>query len=142
MASTEEILQKARELGELIASHDSAKKLEDVLQRLENDQDAQRALNDYNRHLQTLAEKQQQGKPIEVADKQQLETLQKGVVTNPVLRDFQMVQMDYVDLMRKVDEAMGGQTPTGTGPAGAMGSAGAAATSPAGNPDLSNLGGA
>ena len=140
MASTDQILQKARELGELIAEHDASKKLADVLSQLEKDQDAQRALNDYNRHLQTLAEKQQEGKPIEVADKQQLETLQKQVVTNPILSRFQMAQMDYVDLMRKVDEAMGGQTPTGTGPAGAMGGGGAA-QSPASNPDLSNLGG-
>lgn len=137
MPSTDQILQKARELGELIGQHDAAKKLEDVLKRLEQDTDAQRLLNDYNRHLQTLSEKQQQGQPIEVEDKQKLEQLQKQVVTNKVLRDFQSAQMDYVDLMRRVDEAMTGQTPGSAGGAGAE-----AAASPLTNPDLSNLGGA
>lgn len=132
MASTDDILSKARELGELIQQHEAAKKLEDVLKRLEQDEQAQRALNDYNRHLQTLAEKQQQGKPIEVEEKQQLEQLQKQVVMNPLLRDFQTAQMDYVDLMRKVDEAMTGRT-------GGAGGAGAEATAPLVNPDLSNL---
>ncbi|MFW6060206.1 MAG: YlbF family regulator [Phycisphaeraceae bacterium] len=134
MASTDQILQKARELGELISKHESAKKLEDVLKRLEQDSDAQRVLNDYNRHLQALSEKQQQGQPIEVEDKHKLEQLQKQVVTNKVLRDFQSAQMDYVDLMRRVDEAMGGQTPGAAG-----GGAEAAAASPLVNPDLSNL---
>ncbi len=137
MADMNAILAKARELGEMISEHDAAKKLEDVLKRLEQDPDARRILNDYNRHLQTLAEKQQQGQPIEVDEKHKLEQLQKQLVTNAVLRDFQTAQMDYVDLMRRVDEALSGQTPAGGG--GAAGSA--AAGSPLVDPDLSGLGG-
>lgn len=141
MASTDEILRKARELGELISQHESARKLEDVLKRLEQDAEAQRALNDYNRHLQTLSEKQQQGQPIEVEEKHRLETLQRQVVMSPVLRDFQTAQMDYVDLMRKVDEAMTGQTPGGAAGAAGGGAGAAGAGSPLVNPDLSDLGG-
>jgi cell fate (sporulation/competence/biofilm development) regulator YlbF (YheA/YmcA/DUF963 family) len=109
MATTQEILSAAREVGKLIASHDTARKLEAAMQKLQGDTEAQRALNDYNRHLQKLGEKEQSGKPIEVAEKQQLEKLQTTVIRNPVLRNFQMAQMDYLDLMRKVDEAMAGQ---------------------------------
>jgi cell fate (sporulation/competence/biofilm development) regulator YlbF (YheA/YmcA/DUF963 family) len=109
MATTQEILTAAREVGKLIASHDSARKVEAAMAKLQNDVEAQRVLNDYNRHLQKLGEKEQAGKPIEVAEKQQLEKLQNAVIRNPVLRDFQMAQMDYLDLMRKVDEAMAGQ---------------------------------
>jgi cell fate (sporulation/competence/biofilm development) regulator YlbF (YheA/YmcA/DUF963 family) len=109
MATTQEILSAAREVGKLIASHDIARKLESAMSRLQGDVEAQRVLNDYNRHLQKLSEKEQSGKPIEVSDKQQLEKLQNAVIRNPLLRDFQMAQMDYLDLMRKVDEAMAGQ---------------------------------
>jgi cell fate (sporulation/competence/biofilm development) regulator YlbF (YheA/YmcA/DUF963 family) len=109
MATTQEILSAAREVGKLIASHDIARKLESAMSRLQGDVEAQRVLNDYNRHLQKLGEKEQSGKPIEVSDKQQLEKLQNAVIRNPLLRDFQMAQMDYLDLMRKVDEAMAGQ---------------------------------
>ena len=50
------------------------------------------------------------------------------MIRNPLLRDFQMAQMDYLDLMRKVDEAMAGQPeqqPAGIAqaPAGAPGAA-------------------
>jgi cell fate (sporulation/competence/biofilm development) regulator YlbF (YheA/YmcA/DUF963 family) len=125
MATTQEILTAAREVGKLIASHDSARKVEAAMAKLQNDVEAQRVLNDYNRHLQKLGEKEQAGKPIEVAEKQQLEKLQNAVIRNPVLRDFQMAQMDYLDLMRKVDEAMAGapeQQPSGIAqaPAGAV----------------------
>lgn len=125
MASTDEILREATKLGQLISEHDSAKKLEDILSRLQNDQDAQRALNDYNRHLQALAQKEGEGKPIEVEDKRKLEQLQRQVVMNPILRDFQKVQMDYVDLLRRVDEAMTGQTSGGPGAPGGPAAMGA-----------------
>lgn len=121
MATTQEILKAANALGQLIASHDSMKKYEDAVRKLQGDVEAQRVLNDYNRHLQKLAEKEQTGKPIEVAEKQQLEKLQGAVVRNAVLRQFQMAQMDYLDLMRMVDEAMSGmpEAPEGIAPAGA-----------------------
>lgn len=125
MATTQEILDAADKLGKLVAEHDSARKLEELLKRLESNQQAQRALTDYNRHLQTLAEKQQQGQPIEVEDKRKLEQLQQAVATDPTLRELQMVQMDYVDLLRKIDEKITGEAPTagqsplaGAGPAG------------------------
>lgn len=117
MPSTDEILKAARDLGELISNHDAAKKLENVLNRLGADQDAQRLLTDYNRHLQTLAEKEMNQQPIEVSDKARLSELQKKVVTHPILRELQKAQMDYVDLLRQVDEVITGgesgvQSPT------------------------------
>jgi cell fate (sporulation/competence/biofilm development) regulator YlbF (YheA/YmcA/DUF963 family) len=128
MANTDEILQAAAQLGQMIAEHDTAKKLEAVISRLRADTDAQRALNDFNRHVQSVSEKEAAGKPIEVADKHKLEQLQMAVIRNPILRDFQLAQMDYVDLMRRVDEAMQGQS-----------AAAAEAVSPRMNPDLSDL---
>lgn len=109
MATTQEILSAASDLGKLISSHESAKKIESVAERLQNDLDAQRILNDYNRHMKTLSEKEANGSPIEVDDKRQLEGFHQQVIQNPILRDLQIAQMDYLDLMRKVDEALRGQ---------------------------------
>ena len=128
MATTEDILKRARELGELIQGHPAAKKLETVLAKLQADIEAQRAMNDYNRLLQSLGEKEAAGQPIEVDDKRKLESAQKAVMRNATLRDFQVAQMDYLDLMRKVDEAIEGTAATGgAAPAGAP----AAAPNPA-----------
>lgn len=131
MAGTDQILTKARELGKLIAEHDAARKLADAVDRLKDDADAQRALNDFSRHLNALAEKQAAGKPIEVDDKRKLEQLQLAVAKNPLLRDLQVLQMDYLDLMRRVDDAIRDQGE----PDGAE--LGAAATSAPVNPDPS-----
>lgn len=130
--TTDDILKKARELGDLIGQHPAAKKLEDVLTRLQADIEAQRAMTDYNRHLQVLGEKEAAGKPIEVGDKRKLDDLQKAVVRNRTLSDFQLAQMDYLDLMRKVDEAIEGAAPGGGGAGGAP--AGGAGAGPMINP--------
>lgn len=107
-STTESILEKADEIGQLIADHDAAKKLETALGKLEKDTAAQQALGAYNQLLQALSQKEMSGQPIEVDDKRKLEALQTEVIHNLSLREFQMAQMDYVDLMRKVDERITG----------------------------------
>ena len=116
-STTEEILEAAAKLGQMISEHPAAKKMEDTISKLQSDTEAQQILTDYNQTIQTLSQKEAQGQPIEVADKAKLGELQKKVAMNPNLRDFQMVQMDYVDLMRRVDEAIAGK-PSGDGGAG------------------------
>ncbi len=108
MATTQEILDAAAKLGKLIATHDAAKKYEQVLKRFSEDVDAQRLLSDMNRFTDGLAEKEAKGQPIEVSEKKQMAAFQEKVMQNAVIRDFQMVQMDYLDLMRRVDQAMAG----------------------------------
>jgi len=121
MPNSQEVVQQARRLGEMIAEHDAAKKLDAAVAALEADVEAQRALTDLNRHSQRLDDKQREGKPIEVEDKRKAETLRKAVVRSPVLRDLQMAQMDYADLMREVQTAIDGSTPDTPPAAAAMG---------------------
>lgn len=111
MATTDEILDAARELGELIAEHPAAKRLEEIAAELGNDRDAQRLLADNQRLIETLVQKQQQGQAIEPAEKQKLEQLQNSLAMHPTLRSLQVAQMELADLMRRVDEAMEGATP-------------------------------
>ena len=129
MATTQEILDAATELGKLVATHASADTFGQALKALQADLDAQRTLTDYHRHLTAVAEKEAAGKPIEVDDKKKLEDLQNKVIHTPVLRDFQLSQMDYLDLMRQVDSAISGASEVG---------APAPAESPIVNPDVSD----
>lgn len=110
MASDEKLIKAAQELGTQLGENPKAVRLEAVVRKLREDTQAQRALNDLNRHLNAVAQKEMSGQPIEVADKQRLRDLQNTVVHNLVLREFQLAQMDYVDLVRKLDEAMYGQS--------------------------------
>ena len=111
MTSTAQILEAAKKLGTLICEHDAAQKLEKYTGQLRNDTESQRALNDLNRHIQAIAEKESAKKPIEVEDKRKLEALQKSVVSNELLRTLQLAQMDYVDLLRQVDDAIAQESP-------------------------------
>ncbi len=110
MASTQEILDQANALGELLAEHETAKAMESALKALQADTASQQALADLNRFGASLEEKAAQGKPIEVADKRKLEELQQAVVLNPLLAGFQRAQMDYTDLLRQVDDAITGRS--------------------------------
>ena len=112
MASIEQIVSTAKDLGKLIASHDACAKFQTILRKLEKDVEAQRTLTDYNRHLQTIAEKEQNGQPIEVEDKRKLEKFQNGLIDNSLLREFQVAQMDFLDLMRRVDETIAAESGT------------------------------
>lgn len=110
MASDETLIKSARELGEQLGKNPKVARLEAAIKKLREDTEAQRALNDLNRHLNAVAQKEMSGQPIEVADKQKLRDLQNTVVHNLVLREFQLAQMDYVDLVRKLDDATYGSS--------------------------------
>ena len=110
MASTDQIMEAANALGEMVAEHEATKRMESAVSALESDVDAQRAVADLNRHIESLGKKQAEGQPIEVGDKRRLETLQKAVTRSAVLREVQVAQMDYLDLMRRIDDAITGSS--------------------------------
>ncbi len=137
MATDDQIIKAATELGEMLGDHPKVGRLESAIKKLKEDTEAQRALNDLNRHLQAVGEKEMAGQPIEVSDKKRLAELQSAVVHNLVLREFQLAQMDYVDLVRRLDDAMYGRSSAAQA-VGVTGGSGepVAAESPVVNPDL------
>ena len=120
MPTDKDILDLASKLGELLAEHDATKALEKATKAFESDTASQRAMADFQRFAQSLQEKAQQGSPIEVEDKRKMETLQQAVITNPLLANMQRAEMDYLDLLRKIDGAIVGSDsappPPPTGP--------------------------
>ena len=110
MATEAELIKAAESLGKQLGDHPKVGRLEKAVKKLRKDTEAQRALNDLNRQLQAVAEKEMTGQPIEVEDKHKLQSLQTAVVHNLVLKEFQLAQMDYVDLVRKLDDAMYGKS--------------------------------
>lgn len=121
MANEQEIIELASKLGELIGEHTATKAMASAAKAFEADISSQRAMTDYQRFAQSLQQKAQQGGAIEVEDKQKLEQLQQAVITNPLLANMQRAEMDYLDLLRKVDGAI---VAAGGGPAQAMPDAG------------------
>ena len=58
----------------------------------------------YQREAEKVARKQQNNEPIEVAEKRRLQELQDQVIANPLVSKLQIAQMDYLDLMRRVQQ--------------------------------------
>ncbi|MAE60567.1 MAG: hypothetical protein CMJ49_04320 [Planctomycetaceae bacterium] len=106
MSTTEQIEQAATELGRLIADHPHAKAMADAQAQLEADPEARQLITDLNRQAQVLGEKQQNQQPIEVEDKKKMEAIQNQVAANPLIGRLQVVQMDYLDLMRRANQAI------------------------------------
>ena len=121
MASTQDILDAAKKIGKLVADHDAMQRLQAVADKLRKDINAQRAMADFERLVHAIAEKESQGQPIEPGDKQKLDAMQKTVIQNPILREFQLAQIDVLDLRRKIDEAIfGGELPEESLPTGQL----------------------
>jgi cell fate (sporulation/competence/biofilm development) regulator YlbF (YheA/YmcA/DUF963 family) len=123
-STTQEVLAAAQKTGELLAEHPTYQKLEALEKRLQEDTEAQRLLSQYERHAESLAQKQANGQPIEVEDKRKLQQLQQQLAMHPLLGELQMAQMDFLDLSGKVRQAIfGGEgdsasTQSGAGPMG------------------------
>jgi cell fate (sporulation/competence/biofilm development) regulator YlbF (YheA/YmcA/DUF963 family) len=119
MATTQEVLDAARKVGQLLATHSAAQRMDNALRKLQGDREAQRVLTDFNRMMQAVAQKEAQGRPIEVDDKRKLEAAQSAVATNLLLRELQVAQMEYLELMRQIDELIEGEAGVeAVGPAG------------------------
>lgn len=102
MPTTSQIEQAAKDLGKMIGEHDAAHRYSAAAKALDTDIEAQRLMTDFNRAIQSIAQKQASQKPIEVEDKRRLEKLQTEVAMNLKVRALQQAQMDYVDLIRSV----------------------------------------
>jgi len=113
MVTTQEIIDSAVNLGKQLAKHQAVSELEVVLKQFQEDVDSQRLFNDYQRHMAKIAQKEAQGDPIEVNDKRRLQQLQEDMTQNSILRQLQIKQMDYLDLMRRVDQSITGQSSIG-----------------------------
>lgn len=110
MSDKQAILDAATEVGKLLKASDAVERLTAAAKAFRDDVTAQRTVVDFNRFLQTLGQKEQQGQPIEVADKRRLQELQDAVASDPQLRSMQKAQMDYVDLLRAIDQTIQAET--------------------------------
>lgn len=106
MPTTQEIIDAAQKLGQLIQQHQAATNYEEAVAAIEANPDAKSLLMDYNKLMQTVMEKQQTNQPIEVDEKHKLEELQTQVIDNQILKNLQVAEMDYADLRRKINQAI------------------------------------
>jgi cell fate (sporulation/competence/biofilm development) regulator YlbF (YheA/YmcA/DUF963 family) len=105
----EETIELARRLGKAIASSPEAGRLRQARKAMNDEPGLSQLLDEFGRQSGKVAELEADNKPIEVSDKRRLQELNDKLISNAVFKKYTAAQVDYVDLMRKVNEALQGQ---------------------------------
>jgi cell fate (sporulation/competence/biofilm development) regulator YlbF (YheA/YmcA/DUF963 family) len=119
---TQTILDAAEKLSQLIADHPAVARYKSAQKSVAEDPEAGRMLADFDRQIETLARQEQQGVPVSDTQRAALETLQSRIVSHIKIKNLNMAQVEFIDLLRKVNQTI--QRPltetagTGAGAAG------------------------
>ena len=103
---TQQILDAADKLGDLVAQHPAVAKYKEVQKMVSSDPDASRLLSEFNRLLENLARSEQSGLPPTDAQRKQLETLQTQIMSHIKIKALNMAHVEFYDLLRKVTQAI------------------------------------
>ena len=102
----ERILGLASRLGQTIAESKAAKALQATRQAVDADKDLQQVMRDYRLQADKIRQLEQETKPIEPDDKRALEAMNQKLAASEKFKALTAAQMEYVDLLRKVNQAV------------------------------------
>ena len=102
----DEIINLADRLGKAINDSPQAAKLQAARQELDKQEDIKLLLRDFHAQSEKMAKLEEANKPIEVDDKHRLQELQDKLISQEVFKKFTAAQVEYVDLMRRVNETL------------------------------------
>jgi cell fate (sporulation/competence/biofilm development) regulator YlbF (YheA/YmcA/DUF963 family) len=102
---TQQILQAAEKLGQMLKDHPAVEKLKSAQKLVGEDAEASRLLAEFERGLEALQRQEQSGRPVSDAQKMQLESLQSKIVSHIKIKNLNLANMEFTDLLRKVGEA-------------------------------------
>ena len=106
---TQQILAEADKLGQLVAQHPAVAKYKAAQKAVSEDPDTTRAMADFQRQFETLARQEQSGMPMTDAQRQLLEAVQSRIVSNIKVKALNLAEVDFIDLLRKVNQTIQGK---------------------------------
>lgn len=118
---TDQILQEAEKLGQLVAQHPAVARYKQAQRAVSEDPEAGRLLADFDRQLEALGRQEQTGLPVTDAQRMQLESLQSRIISHIKIKALNLAQTEFVDLLRKITQTI--QRPLAGGGPGAAGAA-------------------
>ena len=102
----DEILKRAKALGEAIAAHERCQAIKQAGDALKNDEEATRLQQEYSDAAHGLREKEMTGQPLEPDEKRAEAELRAKVAAHPVIREFLKAQVDFAELMQKANATL------------------------------------
>ena len=100
------VIELASRLGKAIADSPEAAGLRAVRDELSAQPELAQTLKDFREQAAKVARLERENKPVEVDDKHRLQELNNKLVASEVFKKFTAAQVEYVDLMRKVNNAI------------------------------------
>ncbi len=100
----EKIFELAKELGEALAAHPAVKQFIQTTETLQGDPDVRNILQQDRDMHEKIARKENEGKPIEPEEKRAIAELQTKMAGNEKIKKFMTAQMEYSNLMRRVND--------------------------------------
>ena len=127
---TQQLMDEAERLGRLVAQHPAVARYKQAQKSVSDDPEAGRLLAEMERQIEALSRQEQAGLPITDAQRMSLESTQNRVVSHIKIKNWNMAQVEFVDLLRKITQTiqrqLGEQSPGAGGAAGAAASGGGA----------------
>jgi len=119
---TQQLMDEAEKLGRLVAQHAAVARYKQAQKSVADDPEAGRLLADMERQIEALGRQEQSGLPITDAQRMALESSQNRVVSHIKIKNWNMAQVEFVDLLRKITQTiqrqLGGPSAGGMAPAG------------------------
>ena len=104
-----DIIELAERLGKSIANSPQATALHAARQAVSKETDLSATLQEFQGQAEKIARLEAEQKPVEVDDKQKLNDLQSKLASSDTFKKYTAAQVEYVDLMRRVNKALGKQ---------------------------------
>ncbi|MHC4295332.1 MAG: YlbF family regulator [Planctomycetota bacterium] len=100
------IIELARRLGKAIADSPQGQTLTEARKAIDDEKNLQELLKDFQNQSQKIAHLEAEQKPVDVEDKHKLQELHDKLMGSEEFKKYTAAQVEYVDLMRKVNEAL------------------------------------
>lgn len=102
----EHTIELAQRLGKSISESPQADNLRAARKEMSKQGETTQLLKDYQTQAEKVAKLEHENKAIEVDDKHKLQELHGKLVASDVFKKFTSAQVEYIDLMRQVNETL------------------------------------
>lgn len=102
---TQQILDAAGKVADLLAQHPVVEKYKSAQKALQDDPDASRLLQDFNSVITQISHNERAGVPPTEEQRRKFEALQTQIASHLKFKSYSMAEYELTDLLRKISAA-------------------------------------
>jgi len=102
----EQLIELARRLGKQVALNERVVLLKKAQQIVNDDDYARELILEFQKQVEKIRQLEQEQKPVEVDDKHKLQEIEQKISIHEPLKELSRRQADYLELMRKINQAI------------------------------------